>query len=468
MQAPLEGMQKRPVNHLRTSDPYREAPTSNDDPPNNAQNDTLIHNHLQVSSYCDVSVAPFWDICSIRAEAEFINAAESRTGRGVQSENISQPKILSADDAARILNGTEYLPAPRDILRPLDATSQSYMDGVKTDFFKSFFDAHPQKARTLNFEEYGFGSMVHGVIAELSNKLLNDKTKFLGVRFPKKLRRWTSNSSNEKGDLFAFFDFPNWTKSTKVPEENVTMAPRMNTSENVTGAEEQEGHEARAQEQEEEKAELMKKSKEEQDDLRRFLEVIALESTLMVPRRKVMKQVEHFQQKVGWLNTTKVVGLHIRGGDSCLRYESHRTKRSCDSLQAFIPNLTRVQEMYEITHVFVATDEAEKVIEQARSFPNFNWLISADRRAYQGDDDEKVVDAEKVGQAYLRDLELLSRADVLLGRFTSNLDRLALELRVGRQRAMSPFISQDAPWCFAPMRYRKVTQGKYAGKYFMC
>ena len=116
--------------------------------------------------------------------------------------------------------------------------------------------------------------------------------------------------------------------------------------------------------------------------------------------------------------------------------------------------------------MFVATDEAKKLMKEVQEFPQFQWFFSVDRRFYRGDA-KKIHDPESVGKAYVRDLELLSRADVLVGKFTSNLERLALELRAGRNEALSPFISQDAAWCFGE-EIIPVAKGRHRGETFGC
>ena len=75
-----------------------------------------------------------------------------------------------------------------------------------------------------------------------------------------------------------------------------------------------------------------------------------------------------------------------------------------------------------------------------RQFPEFQWWFSGDNRAYEGD-----IKPVKKGaaNAFIRDLELMSRVDVLVGKFTSNFDRLALELRVGRDAVLPAFVSRS-------------------------
>ena len=48
------------------------------------------------------------------------------------------------------------------------------------------------------------------------------------------------------------------------------------------------------------------------------------------------------------------------------------------------------------------------------------------------------------------DMELLSRCDVLVGTFSSDLFRTVMAERAARCACIPPFVSLDAPWCFDP------------------
>mmetsp|Transcript_22831 Transcript_22831/g.66453 ORF Transcript_22831/g.66453 Transcript_22831/m.66453 type:complete len:144 (-) Transcript_22831:69-500(-) len=45
------------------------------------------------------------------------------------------------------------------------------------------------------------------------------------------------------------------------------------------------------------------------------------------------------------------------------------------------------------------------------------------------------------------DVLFLSQADGFLGKFTSNIDRIVLQLMAGRDGCLPPYASLDAPWC---------------------
>ncbi len=45
------------------------------------------------------------------------------------------------------------------------------------------------------------------------------------------------------------------------------------------------------------------------------------------------------------------------------------------------------------------------------------------------------------------DMLLMSEADALVGKFTSNVDRLAFSLLVARRNGLVHYISLDSAWC---------------------
>jgi hypothetical protein len=49
----------------------------------------------------------------------------------------------------------------------------------------------------------------------------------------------------------------------------------------------------------------------------------------------------------------------------------------------------------------------------------------------------------------ITDVLLLAGASALVGQFSSNLPRLALELSTAQKHLVLPFISLDIPWCYA-------------------
>ena len=58
------------------------------------------------------------------------------------------------------------------------------------------------------------------------------------------------------------------------------------------------------------------------------------------------------------------------------------------------------------------------------------------------------LDAFREGQAALLDILLLSEGDFYVGKFTSNIDRIAFALMVAKKGGLVPYVSLDSTWCF--------------------
>ena len=58
------------------------------------------------------------------------------------------------------------------------------------------------------------------------------------------------------------------------------------------------------------------------------------------------------------------------------------------------------------------------------------------------------VDGYAEGWAAALDLLLLAESAALVGKFTSNLDRIAYALMSARGGCLRPYVSLDAAWCF--------------------
>ena len=57
------------------------------------------------------------------------------------------------------------------------------------------------------------------------------------------------------------------------------------------------------------------------------------------------------------------------------------------------------------------------------------------------------VDASSAAAGVVDDLALLGRCDAYVGKFTSNLDRIAYSLLAARSGCLKPIVSLDSLWC---------------------
>ena len=149
-----------------------------------------------------------------------------------------------------------------------------------------------------------------------------------------------------------------------------------------------------------------------------------------------------------------IIGLHVRRGDSC-----HTTLRrnKCVPLTRHLEAVLVMSARYNISKVFVATDDTSALEHLRAQAPDLDFisLPSYDRSNLQSGDnvwlENRLLQGDLSGHQLLlftlRDLALLSEADVFVGHFASNLSRLAFLKATFLQGSPPPFISVDGPWC---------------------
>ena len=117
------------------------------------------------------------------------------------------------------------------------------------------------------------------------------------------------------------------------------------------------------------------------------------------------------------------------------------------------------------SHIFIATDSEVVLADAARLYPQYKLLFMPNvtrsgltnpvpteildelikRRMRSG---RGVQDTERHAIMGVLDALLLSRCDVLVGKFSSGLFRASYALAAARRGgALPPFVSLDAPWC---------------------
>jgi len=158
----------------------------------------------------------------------------------------------------------------------------------------------------------------------------------------------------------------------------------------------------------------------------------------------------------------RVLGLHVRQGDACLRRELHRMARTCTPLSQYMRHITPYARALNISTIYLATD-SERILAETRAFPEFVFLYLQNatrsgtgnapvllwdtlvaRRARTSSVDDNFVDAWMA----TIDVLLLSRCHVFVGKFTSTFFRTAHALNSAQCNCVAPFVSLDAPWCF--------------------
>lgn len=149
-----------------------------------------------------------------------------------------------------------------------------------------------------------------------------------------------------------------------------------------------------------------------------------------------------------------LLALHVRRGDSCSAGEARRTARACEPLAEYMARgVLPLAAQYGIKSIFLATDDL-KTVKQTKRWPQFSWHFQPS--LYRGRETKRLRDHQlrhPVGDPFLEamamltDLFLMAEADAFVGKFTSNMDRLAMSLLVTRKKGLVPFVSLDSKWC---------------------
>ena len=207
------------------------------------------------------------------------------------------------------------------------------------------------------------------------------------------------------------------------------------------------------------------------------------------------------QDRLDWAARRPVLGVHVRRGDTCLdggRGELRKHKgRTCDGLAAYAARARAMVDAHGFRAVFLATDDPQIVAEAQRTnafgvpvlapggvenasfsspcvaavgpnsvFTRRRRVPSTSRAQVANEDvdrhqlygrgyynkvlkDMPEADARADARAVLDDLFLLAACDGFVGKFTSNIDRLAVALSNAWRGGdcVTPFESLDAAWC---------------------
>ena len=221
----------------------------------------------------------------------------------------------------------------------------------------------------------------------------------------------------------------------------------------------------------------------------RFADVGYTLNFIMRPIESIKEAVAKSQKDMGWSleDTRPVLGVHVRAGDSCTGdSDIDVKKRSCLTLEDYMPYINNITSKYDIKRIFLATDGGKAITSSTKKYPQFEWYYSdgrGDTFAVEKQVREKTADAITEAHSAIVDIELLSMTDALVLKLTSNFDRAVLELTSGRRGCVSPYISLDSPWCFgygAPEQVKQswggwsaighgvVSRGKFKGRYHLC
>jgi len=174
------------------------------------------------------------------------------------------------------------------------------------------------------------------------------------------------------------------------------------------------------------------------------------------PNPSFAKSLEKAKKEANWpADGVPVIALHYRAGDSCLEYVD-ALGRKCDKFSVYMAHVNLMAQKYNISHVYLATDSDSVIKEELKNYPNYTWhyIQDMDRGGVRNNmtvDDlllKHKLDGCGEAQQSMIDIHLLAQADAYVGKFSSNIDRVAYNLMYARKQTHQPYTSLDNNWCF--------------------
>uniref|UniRef100_A0A7S2TIQ6 Alpha-(1,6)-fucosyltransferase N- and catalytic domain-containing protein n=1 Tax=Lotharella oceanica TaxID=641309 RepID=A0A7S2TIQ6_9EUKA len=171
---------------------------------------------------------------------------------------------------------------------------------------------------------------------------------------------------------------------------------------------------------------------------------------------KVQARIEAKKRRIGWPENSPIIGLHVRLGDACIKSEHSVGEhgRHCNNLKDFMPHVRKMSKLYAIKNIYLATDSNDAVRATAK-YPNYTWIIDHQQKRHdlqvliEKALHTNVINGTEEFMGVLKDVELLSDCQALVGKFTSNVDRLVyMRMFMKSGRCYKPFASLDSGWCF--------------------
>ena len=171
-----------------------------------------------------------------------------------------------------------------------------------------------------------------------------------------------------------------------------------------------------------------------------------------------------------------IVSMHIRRGDSCMRWAKKRgdnglaSGRPCYPTSLYLEAAKQLKQKYGCNRLRLATDSAGAAVQVAEVLEADGWAVTRlqyDRALVGGKEGvnrgkrvdkgtvyiedrlkagDQGLDPELVIGSLLAELDLLSGGHMLVGTSSSWVTRLAFLMMIGRRGTTPPFIFLDAPF----------------------
>ena len=199
-----------------------------------------------------------------------------------------------------------------------------------------------------------------------------------------------------------------------------------------------------------------------------FRYMTQLQGYLWRPSARLQAKLDERMQQTGLADAlasrNPVIGMHVRHGDAC---GDQDRGRHCQPLSAYMKYADRLRAQTGASTIYLATD-SEDVLRDTAKFPNYRFLHNADSmelprklkrtlnmttlwwdivyRTNVAKHHEHL--NREVADHSIIEMMMLGKANLFVGKATSNFYRAALELKAASCDCMPAFYSLDSPWCF--------------------
>ena len=176
------------------------------------------------------------------------------------------------------------------------------------------------------------------------------------------------------------------------------------------------------------------------DDLKRHLQTLTTHMGLDQARRPI-------------------AAVHVRRGDACVGVQPSIKARRCDTFDIYWAHVLDFKRKYNVRSVFLATDDPTVLYNASQAGradgidvfflpPTMRKKTHSPARLWDLVlHDDRHLDRYSLARDIITDIALLARCDAFIGKFTSNVDRIAFAILVAQAGCLKPFVSLDAVWC---------------------
>mmetsp|Transcript_20767 Transcript_20767/g.34085 ORF Transcript_20767/g.34085 Transcript_20767/m.34085 type:complete len:440 (-) Transcript_20767:165-1484(-) len=185
-----------------------------------------------------------------------------------------------------------------------------------------------------------------------------------------------------------------------------------------------------------------------------FFAVSNIITSVFAPSNRMKKKIAVMKKKIGWPTDRKVLGLHVRLGDACTDETQTWRGITCYPLSYFMDKVKEVTRLYGIKDIFLVS-ESKSTFQETKKYPEFNWISNGappaipENIAIEQALLAKISSPQEVGERWYLEMMLMAESYAMIGKFSSNFFRAALEYNFGSTYTLKPYVGMDSSWCFA-------------------